>query len=115
MCGNCYLSAIDIELAGFRGTIIDDDTGRTVVILDAAVFNNGCFLGNNGFVCYAGCIDLLFTDQGWISIEILVGKKPRGTAGIVEDIEPELAVIIPYPGSPSDDLLEFGHRTDNAC
>jgi len=104
MCGDSYLSAIDIVFAGFGCTLIDDDSSRTVVILDAAVFNNRCFLGNNGFVCYACCIDLLFTDQGWISIEILVGKESRGTAGIVEDIEPELAVVVSNPGSPADEF-----------
>ena len=43
-----------------------------------------------------------------------VGELLGGGAGVVDDVEGQLAVIGPQPGAAPDDLLEFGHGADRA-
>ena len=59
-------------------------------------------------------VDLLFGDPHRIVVEGRIGKEPRGGAGVVENVEPELAVVIPDAGPAPDDLLELAHRADDA-
>jgi len=46
--------------------------------------------------------------EGWIS------EEARGGAGVVEDVEPELAVFIAHARAAPDDLLELAHGPDDA-
>ena len=68
-------------------------------------------LSSRGF---AVVVDLLFGDQRRIAVEIRVGKQPCGRAGVVEDVEEQLAVVVADAGAAADDLLELGHRADDA-
>ena len=59
-------------------------------------------------------VHLLFGDPHRIAVEGRIGKEPRGGAGVVENVEPELAVVIPDARPAPDDLLELAHRADDA-
>ena len=48
-----------------------------------------------------------------LAVELGIGKQPGGRAGVVEDVEEQLAVIVADPGAPADDLLELGHGADD--
>ena len=67
-----------------------------------------------GFDFFACRIHFLDGRQGRLSIEVGIGKEASGAAGVVEDVEIELAVIILDAGAASDDLFEFGHGIDDA-
>ncbi len=41
-------------------------------------------------------------------------KLPSGRARIIDDVEPEFAVVVPDSGAAPDDLLELGHRVHHA-
>ena len=43
-----------------------------------------------------------------------VGKLAGGRSGVVQDVEIELAVVLPNPGAPPDDLLELAHGVNDA-
>ena len=60
----------------------------------------------------AAFVNFLLGGEGGIAVEGRVGEVARGGAGVVEDVEPELAVIIPDARAAPDDLLELGHRLD---
>ena len=49
-----------------------------------------------------------------VAVEVRVGEQPRGGAGVVEDVEEELAVVVAHAGAAADDLLELGHGVDHA-
>ena len=65
-------------------------------------------------VVFAFVGDLLLRDPRRIAVEVRIGEQPRGRAGVVEDVEPELAVVVADPGAAADDLLELAHRADDA-
>src|SRR6266705_3490694 len=80
---------------------LDDVDGRLSVI-DDLLFN---FLTR--------CIDLFFADERWITVELTISEVAcRGTS-VIDNVEPELAVIITHARPAADDLFEFGHRTDH--
>ena len=62
----------------------------------------------------ARCVNLLFANKGRIAVKIRIGEQARSRAGVIDDVEPELAVIVAHARPASDDLLEFGHRPDDA-
>src|SRR4051794_22992090 len=43
------------------------------------------------------------------AVEVGVGKEASGGAGVVEDVEEELTVVIARPRAPANDLLELRH------
>ena len=59
-------------------------------------------------------VHFLDRHQSRFAVEIGIGEKARGTAGVIEDVEKELAVIVLDAGAAADDLLEFGHGIDGA-
>ena len=48
-----------------------------------------------------------------VAVEVRVGEQAGGPAGVVEDVEEQLAVIVADAGAPADDLLELGHGVDD--
>src|SRR6266487_6301319 len=79
-----------------------DDVDGRLSIIDDLLFN---FLTR--------CIDFFFADERWITVELTISEVAcRGTC-VIDNVEPEFAVIIAHPRSAPDDLLEFGHRTDH--
>ncbi len=44
-----------------------------------------------------------------IAVKIVVGEQPRGAPGVIEDREPELAVVRPHARAAPNDLLELDH------
>ena len=58
--------------------------------------------------------NLLLGDLGRVAVEIGVGEHPGGGAGVVDDVEPQLAVVVADTGAATDDLLELGHGADDA-
>src|SRR6185312_2895435 len=68
--------------------------------------------------CYL-CRLTLFVDfflgyQCRIAIEVGICEEPSRGPGVVHDIEEQLPIVIANPSTPSDDLFEFRHRTDDA-
>ena len=63
---------------------------------------------------FAVFVDFLFRDPDRIAVEVRIGEQPRGRAGVVDDVEPELAVVVADARAAPDDLLEFAHRADDA-
>src|SRR5262245_3679159 len=61
----------------------------------------------------SGVNGLLYGDHGF-AIKGEVGKEASGAAGIVEDIEKELAIVLAHAGASPNDLFEFSHRIDDA-
>ncbi len=59
-------------------------------------------------------VNFLLRGEGGIAVEGRVGEVARGRAGVVEDVEPELAVVVAHPRAAPDDLLELDHRVDEA-
>ena len=57
---------------------------------------------------------LLLGHERRLAVEVRVGEQARGGAGVVEDVEEELAVVVAHPRAAADDLLELGHRADHA-
>ena len=60
----------------------------------------------------------VFVDDGFrladrIAVEGGIGEHARRGAGIVDDVEGELAVVGAQAGAATDDLLELGHRADS--
>ena len=51
--------------------------------------------------------------DGRIAVEVGIGEQAGGRAGVVEDVEVELAVVVPDARAAADDLLELGHRVDD--
>jgi len=52
--------------------------------------------------------------EGGIAVERRVCEVARGGACVVEDVEPELAVVVAHARAAPDDLLELDHRVDKA-
>ena len=67
-----------------------------------------------GFFHLAVFVNLLLGGEGGVAVEGRVGEVARGGAGVVEDVEPELAVVVPDARAAPDDLLELDHRVDEA-
>ena len=59
-------------------------------------------------------VDFLLGNELGIAVEFRVGEMARGRAGVVEDVEEELAVVLAHARAAPDDLLELGHRADDA-
>ena len=59
------------------------------------------------------CVQVFLGDSGRVAVEVRVGEHAGGGAGVVEDVEPELAVVVAHAGAAADDLLELAHRADD--
>ena len=58
---------------------------------------------------FACRVHFLDRHQSGFAVEIGIGEQACGTAGVIEDVEKELAVIVLDASAATDDLLEFGH------
>src|SRR5262249_34661381 len=52
--------------------------------------------------------------EGGVALKGRVGEVARGRAGVVEDVEPELAVVVAHTRAAPEDLLELDHGVDEA-
>ena len=59
-------------------------------------------------------VNLLLGGEGGVAVEGRVGEVAGGGAGVVEDVEAELAVVVADAGAAADDLLELDHGVDQA-
>ena len=64
MRGDLHLAAIIVILTPFPFAVVDDDSGRSVFVLDTAIFHNRCLFRDGGLVSDAAFVDLLLADQG---------------------------------------------------
>ncbi len=71
-------------------------------------------IGFGDDACLPIFADLFLGDPHRVAVEVRVGEEPRGRAGVVEDVEPELAVIVAHARAAPDDLLELAHGADDA-
>ena len=101
--------AVEVKLAARAIGLVRGQFFRAVAFLRFGLRRNDClFAGRFPFL-----VDDHFGFDGGVSIEIGIGKQPRGRAGVVEDAEKQLAVVVSDAGSAADDLLELGHRVDD--
>ena len=106
------LAAIEVVFAPLAGRRINNDgaAGRfidfaTFILWLLRRFDFGAF----GFAVF---VNFLLRGEGGIAVEGRVGKITRGRAGVIEDVEPELAVVVADARAAPDDLLELDHRVD---
>ena len=82
--------------------------------LDGAVLSPlGLVLDDGLLDDLAALVDDLLVDQRGLAVELGIGEEPSGAAGVVDDVEEELAVVLAHARPASDDLLEVGHRSDH--
>ena len=67
---------------------------------------------NFGVFDFSVFVNFLLSGKGGIAVEGRVGKIARGRTGVIENVEPELAVVIAHARAAPDDLLELGHGID---
>src|SRR4029450_6705061 len=61
-----------------------------------------------------GALDqLLFSYQRRVAVEVWIREHAGRRTGVVKDVEPQLAVVIPDAGATTNDLFEIGHRADD--
>ena len=58
-------------------------------------------------------IDHVLYHRRGVAVECGVGEECAGGAGIVDDVEVQLPVVVAQPGAAADDLLELHHRADH--
>lgn len=58
---------------------------------------------------FALFVNFLLRGEGGIAVEGWIRGGARGRAGVVKDVEQELAVVVVHVRAASDDLLEFDH------
>ena len=111
MCHDLDLAAVEVEfLSRFAG-------GGSMMpgpAVDSAVLPFGLDFGLSDGGNFTFLVHLLFGDTHRIAVEVRVGKQSRCGAGIVQDVEPEFAVVIPKARAAPDDLLELAHGSDDA-
>ena len=75
------------------------------------------FLGfhrDRGLHGLAFAVHLFLCLDGRVAIEVGVGEQASGGTGVVEDVEEQLAVVVPHAGAAPDDLFELDHGVDHA-
>ena len=109
--GDLDLAAVEVELARVPRAAARSSAGLGLRLgSPPARSGSSMHLGRRPF----RAVDLLFGDQGRVAVEVRVGEQAGGRAGVVEDVEPELAVVVADAGAAADDLLELGHGADHA-
>ena len=106
------LAPVEIEFARLPGRWLDDVGFAFLLQVSLLFLPFGNDLGCRG--SFAGVVHFLFRDPGRIAVEVGVGEHAGGRAGVVEDVEPELAVVVAHARAAPDDLLELAHRADDA-
>src|SRR2546427_1553995 len=59
-------------------------------------------------------INFLLAYEYWITIELRIGESLRRRTGVIDDVKPQLSVVVAHACSAPDDLFEFGQRTNDA-
>src|SRR5438093_786036 len=57
--------------------------------------------------------ELLFGNPRWVAVECSISEQPCCRTGVVDDVEPQLPVVISNACPTADDLLELRHRADD--
>lgn len=108
MCGDLHLAAVEIIFSSHALRVVCDTRGAIVV-----GFGNGAFFGDHLGHRLTGLRHLLFGHQRRFTVEVRVGKETRRRAGIVQNAEVVLAVIVAHPTSSPNDLLKIDHRRNH--
>src|ERR1039458_7796514 len=58
----------------------------------------------------AGFVYPFLGDKRRIAVELGIGKEPRSTSGVIQDVKKQFAVVVPHARPAPDDLLELAHR-----
>ena len=58
-------------------------------------------------------IDFGARDKHRLAVEFGIGEFLCRRSGVVDDVEVQLAVVLPQPCAAPDNLFEFAHRTDD--
>ena len=109
---NFHLAAVVIEFSTLRRwRVADNRAAGRFVNFTTFIFRH---FGREDFGAFdfAVFVNFLLCGEGGIAVEGRISKVARGRAGVVEDVEPKFAVIVPNPRAAPDDLLEFDHRID---
>src|SRR5438552_6255248 len=66
-------------------------------------------------LCYfTGRVDFFLSNECWVAIEIRVCEPLRRRTGVIDDVEPKLAVVVAHPCSAPDNLFKLGQRADDS-
>src|SRR6266581_8395897 len=63
--------------------------------------------------CLTFFVDLFLSDERRIAIEVRVCEPLRRRTGVIDDVEPKLAVVVAHPCSAPDDLFKLRQRADD--
>src|SRR6266540_6727063 len=101
-------TAVEVELAVLVRWRLDD------LGLGAGLGRHGP--GGGGLVKGLGLPvprNLLLGQPDRVAVEGGVGEQPGRRSRVVDDVEPELAVVVAHARAAADDLLELGHGADH--
>ena len=117
MADDAHLAAVYVVFpGGIRGVgvfrhRVRGNRGRVAVCLILlGLLGGGLHLGNGVALFIHGDVFGELREP----VKGRVGKLAGGRSGVVQDVEIELAVVLPNPGAPPDDLFELAHGIDDA-
>src|SRR5437899_12996490 len=91
-----------------RRSFINEDRSLVLSFELRQTIVNDLLLG-----CLASSVDLLLTDERRVAVEVGVCEPLRRRTGVIDDVEPKLAVVVAHPCSAPDDLFKLRQRADD--
>ena len=104
------LAAVEVEFARLAVGRLDDHPALASTG-SAASFGNRSRWSRSSRPASLICSSVMRTGS---PSKVGIGKHARGRAGVIDDVEPELAVVVAQARAAADDLLELAHGPDDA-